>query len=181
MNNLQNFLLLFMSLLTVLIVKNSHILAGIYFIFLRKGPRPNFQYQTWTSVKRSGNQLSSKTNFSTFLKISSSNFRLKLCLKYQIYKYCQTNQTRSGVGRVRNKKLFPETMIHKIFEINSRCHVKYRTTAKVQFLFFRKFLLVQTESFDNSITRYPNSGRILLLSQLLLSFIFPCQHNNNYV
>ena len=37
-----------MSLLTAFIVKNSHILAGIYFTFLKKGPRPNwkgFQYQ----------------------------------------------------------------------------------------------------------------------------------------
>ena len=31
-----------MSLLTALIVKNSHILAGIYFIFLKKRPKPNF-------------------------------------------------------------------------------------------------------------------------------------------
>ena len=44
---LQNFLLLFMFLLTALIVKNIHILAGIYFIFLKNRPRPNlkgFQY-----------------------------------------------------------------------------------------------------------------------------------------
>ena len=33
--NMQNFILLFMSLLTTLIVEKSHILAGIYFIFLR--------------------------------------------------------------------------------------------------------------------------------------------------
>ena len=33
---LQNFLLLFMSLLRPPIVNNSHILAGIYFIFLKK-------------------------------------------------------------------------------------------------------------------------------------------------
>ena len=31
-----NFLLLFMSLLTALVVKNSHILTGIYFNFLKK-------------------------------------------------------------------------------------------------------------------------------------------------
>ena len=45
---LRNFFLLFMSLLTAQIVKNSHIPAGIYFIFLRKRRRPNlkiFQYQ----------------------------------------------------------------------------------------------------------------------------------------
>ena len=42
-----------MSLLTALIVKNSHILAGIYFIFLNV-LRPNlkgFQCQIWTSMK----------------------------------------------------------------------------------------------------------------------------------
>ena len=44
----QNFLLLFMSLLTDLIVKNSQILAGIYFIFLRLHPRPwRCLDQTW--------------------------------------------------------------------------------------------------------------------------------------
>ena len=76
---LQDFLLLFMSLLTAF---DSYILAGIIFIFLKKGPRPNlkgFQYQIWTLVKRWGKQLSSKTNVSTFLQISYSNFRLKLC------------------------------------------------------------------------------------------------------
>ena len=44
------------SLLTALIVKNSHILAEIYLIFLVKCPRLNlksFQYQIWISVKRS--------------------------------------------------------------------------------------------------------------------------------
>ena len=51
------FLLLFMFLLTVLIDKNIHILAGIYLIFLKERPRPNFegfQHQIWTSVKGSG-------------------------------------------------------------------------------------------------------------------------------
>ena len=32
-----------MSLLIALIVKNSHILARIYFIFLKKRPRPNLK------------------------------------------------------------------------------------------------------------------------------------------
>ena len=52
---LQNFLLLFMSLLTTVIVKNNHILTGIYLIFLKNRPRPNlkgFQYWIWTSLKR---------------------------------------------------------------------------------------------------------------------------------
>ena len=41
---LQNFLLLFMSFLTAFIGKNSHISAGIYFIFLK-----NVLYQTLKS------------------------------------------------------------------------------------------------------------------------------------
>ena len=31
----------------------------------------------------------------------------------------QTNEIWNGLGRVKNKKLFPETTIHKIFETNS--------------------------------------------------------------
>ena len=49
-----NFLLLFTSLLTDLIVKSSHFLAEIYFTFLKKRPRPNlegFKYQILTSLK----------------------------------------------------------------------------------------------------------------------------------
>ena len=41
--NLMNMIVckIFMSLLKALIVKNSHILAEIYFIFLKHCPRPN--------------------------------------------------------------------------------------------------------------------------------------------
>ena len=51
---LQNFLLLFINLVIALIVKDNHILARIYFIFLKKYFRPNLkvcQYQIWTLVK----------------------------------------------------------------------------------------------------------------------------------
>ena len=37
------------------------------------------------------------------------------------------------------------TITHKIFETNSSFHVKQRTTGKVQFLFFKSFLLVLTK------------------------------------
>ena len=43
----------FMSLSTALIDNDSHVLAGIYLIFLKKLPRQNFedfQYQLWSSV-----------------------------------------------------------------------------------------------------------------------------------
>ena len=51
---LQNFIFLFMSFSTTPIIKNSNVLAGISFIFLKKRPRPKvkvFQYQSCTSVK----------------------------------------------------------------------------------------------------------------------------------
>ena len=51
---MQNSNLRFMSLLTVSIVKNSHVLAEIYFIILKERPRPNseaFEYKVWTAVK----------------------------------------------------------------------------------------------------------------------------------
>ena len=38
-----NFLSQFISILTALIVKKSHILTGIFFIFLRKRSRPNLK------------------------------------------------------------------------------------------------------------------------------------------
>ena len=63
---------LFISLLTALIVEDRHVLNGIYDIFFKKRPRPNlegFWYKIWISVKRSGKQLSCKTNFSIFLKL----------------------------------------------------------------------------------------------------------------
>ena len=55
-----------MSLLITLVVKNSHILAGIYFVFQKQRPTPNLkaiQYQIWTLVKRSAKKLSRKTGF----------------------------------------------------------------------------------------------------------------------
>ena len=45
-----------MSLLIDSIVKNSHVLNEIYLTVQTKHPRPDlkgFQYQIWTSVKRS--------------------------------------------------------------------------------------------------------------------------------
>ena len=86
---LQSFLFLFMSLVTVLIVKNSHILAGIYFIFLK-----NVHDQTWKSFntkfrpqwKDRKSSYQSKTDFSIFLQISCCNFRLKLSKALELRK-----------------------------------------------------------------------------------------------
>ena len=76
------FFLPFVSLTTVPIIKNSHILPEIFFIFPKEQLRPNSklsQYQIWTSVERSKNKLSCKANFNTFSQNRYTNFRLKLC------------------------------------------------------------------------------------------------------
>ena len=75
---LQNFLSVCMSLWTALIVINSHILAGIYWIFQKKLPRL-ILHKILTSVKRLEKQSSSQTNINTFSHISVCHFRLKLC------------------------------------------------------------------------------------------------------
>ena len=78
---LQNFILLFMSILTAPVVEKSFFGWNLLYLS-KKGPRPNlksFQYRIWTSGKISKTQLSCKTNFSTFLQISCLNFSLKLC------------------------------------------------------------------------------------------------------
>ena len=137
-----------MSLLTTLIVKNINILAGIYFIFPKKHRRLNlkgFQCQISASVKRLRKYLSSKADPNTFLHISCSNFRLKLCETPPSYKHCQTNEFGRGLGRVKSKKLFAETTIDKILETNSSFYVKQRTTGKVQIRFFSRFLLTLTK------------------------------------
>ena len=70
-----------MSLLRAPILKNSHFLAEIYFIFLKTHPRSNFKgfvYLIWTSVKRSEKKLARNTNFITSLQICCSNFRRRL-------------------------------------------------------------------------------------------------------
>ena len=71
-----------MSLLTGFIVKNSHILAGIYFISQKKHPRPDFkgfQYHIGPPWKYWGSSYQVKQILGTLLQISCFNFRLKLC------------------------------------------------------------------------------------------------------
>ena len=47
-------------------------------------------------------------------------------------------------GRVRSKKLIPETIFREYLR-HSSFRAKLRTTGKVQFLFFNGFLLVMTK------------------------------------
>ena len=70
-----------MSLLTPQIVKNTHILTGNYFIFLKKRPGPNlkvFLNQIWKSVKRLEKSYQYEKIYH-FLTTRCSTFMLKLC------------------------------------------------------------------------------------------------------
>ena len=65
----------------------NNFIQNLLYLF-KNLPRPNlkgFQYQIVTSVKRSGNQLSIKKNFSSVLQISCSSFDLKLCQRSYNY------------------------------------------------------------------------------------------------
>ena len=77
-----------------------------------------------TSVKRSEKQLPSKANFSTFLQLNCSNFGLNLCEIPYSYQNFQRNKVRRGLGQHSSKNMFPETIIHKIFETKSSFYVK---------------------------------------------------------
>ena len=132
----------FWSLLTVLIVKNCLILAGIYLTFLNTCPRlKGFQYILLTSVKRSGKLLSSKTNFSTFLQISFVKGLL-------VAKIFQTNQIYRGMRRVRSKnsnvfiKHLRQTLV---FIRSSALREKSNFCFFFFFFFFLRFLLVLTK------------------------------------
>ena len=70
-----------MSLLTAPMVKDSYILAGVYFIFLKRHSGLGilvFRCGIWASVKGSGGSLWSKAKFSAIFQLSCSNFGLGL-------------------------------------------------------------------------------------------------------
>ena len=70
-----------MSLLTAPMVKVSYILAGVYFIFLKRHSGVGilvFRCGIWASVKGSGGSLWSKAKFSALFQLSCSNFGLGL-------------------------------------------------------------------------------------------------------
>ena len=77
-----------------------------------------------TSVKSSEKQLPIQETFSSILLLNSSNFRLKKCERPLDYQNYLKNQVGMGLGRVRMKKKFTETITHKILETNSSFQVK---------------------------------------------------------
>ena len=74
-------------------------------------------------------------------------YTFKEAHKTKAVKFCQPGMQK---GRKQGWHLAIPTslrpkIIHKIFETNYSFHVKQRATAKVQFLFFGRFLLVLTK------------------------------------
>ena len=127
---LYSFLLLFMSLLTAPIVKNSHIYARIYFIFLK-----NFLKQTWKS---------SNTKFWPQWKDRESSYEGRqilataLILVWDLVEGLRVTKivlkiTFEGVwGELKAKNCFQrQSFIHNIYETNSSFHAKYRNTGRV--------------------------------------------------
>ena len=115
---LQNFILLFMSLLTAPFVKNSHIFAGIYFIFRKQRARPNWK--------------SSNTKFGSQWKDLKRSYKVRpilaFCCNYvaqilgwncvkdlRVTKIVTKNRVWRGLERVRSKNLFLITIMDKIF------------------------------------------------------------------
>ena len=135
---LQNFLSFSMSFLTAFIVKNSYILAGVYFIFLKKHRLLNlkgFQYQIWTSVK-SWESISQVRQILALFCISVALILSWNCVKgLRVPNFDKQIKFEGIWGRVRSKKLFAERTTHKILETNSSFYVEQRTTGKVKFLF----------------------------------------------
>ena len=124
---LQNCVLLFMYSLTVKLVKNNHVLARIFFIFLKNvlkqtGNFFNTMFQPQWKDWKNNSQL--RQILGLFLPINSPNFRLKQGESPESYQYSQRNYVWRGQAGVRAKKTFPETINHKISETNSSFYVK---------------------------------------------------------
>ena len=120
-----------MSLLIATFVKKSHLQARMYFIFLKKRTKTNlkfFDYQIWTSVKRSEKQLPNTASFSHFFQLNCCNFRLKHCKRAQSYQNIQRNLKGSGATKIQK-------------QVSRDKKRKKSTIEKARFLFFKRFLV----------------------------------------
>ena len=126
-----------MSLLTYWIVKNSHILAGTYFIFLK-----NVLYQTWKAFK---------ANFGPQWKDRESKYQVRQILTL-FCKLVAKVKTMSEVLQLQkswNKSNLKESGdgvgAGNCFQRQSFTKYLRQTHGKVQFLFLVRFLQVLTK------------------------------------
>ena len=131
-----------MSLLTASIVKNKKSFDWNLLCLSKKLHRLNlkfFQFQIWTSLKRSEKQLPIKTNFCPFLQIGCTNVSLKLYQRTQSYQNYQTNQIQRSLRQVKNKILFAETTLGKQHQANSVFFCETAPIGKSSISIFQKF------------------------------------------
>ena len=90
-----------MSFLTVSTVKNSHILAGVYFIFLKDRARPNSKAlvnQIWTSKKRSKKHFFAFSTFYNLVALILDENCVKGCRVTAIVKVIQFERAWGELG-----------------------------------------------------------------------------------
>ena len=125
----QNFLFLFMFLIKVKLVKNSHIYGCIFFIFLKNVLKQtqnsfNTKFQHHWKDKKSSYQ--EKQVLGLFCHLIA--LALHLCYNsvkgLRVTKKKKKSKVWRSLGRVKIKKKFLKTTTHKISQTNSRFHVK---------------------------------------------------------
>ena len=107
-----------MYLLPAPFVKKSHILAELYFIFQKKCPRldlKGFEDQIWTLKNDQKNSYQVRQLLGIFCRLVARRVT-KIVKKIKF----EGNWDEFRVA----EKLFPKTIIDKIFETNSSFHVK---------------------------------------------------------
>ena len=130
---LQNFHLLFISLLPALIVKNSPFLFGIYFIFLKK--KKKILEQTWKSFNtKFGPQWKDQENIYYVRQVLALFSKLvALILSWNYVKGLRVTKVVKQIkfewvwGRVRRKKLLPRKSFTKYMDFmwNSALREKF--------------------------------------------------------
>ena len=108
-----------MFLLTAPILKKQSYFDWNLLYLSKRRPWPSlkvFRYQIWTSVKGSVKLAASKTEFSTFLQLSCSNFQLKLCEKSLGCQNYPGNWVWGGLARVGGGGLFLGAIMERIYE-----------------------------------------------------------------
>ena len=145
---LQSFLLVFMILLTTEFVIVRHILAIIYFAFLKSllkqnwnSFNPKFPPQ-WKDSKTSYQVRHIPAHFCNLIAlVLGSNSVIDVSVTKNIKEL-----TFEGVWGIYNQKRIPETTIGKISEMSCIFHVKYCTMEKLIFCFFKTLMLVPTKT-----------------------------------
>ena len=123
----QNFLLVFKFSIPTKFVRNSHIWAKIYFMFLE-----NVLKQTWNSfnTKFEDQSKSWKNSYQVKQILALFCYLIPPILVYssveglRVNKIVKRNQVWKGLWWARIKKMVPETITHEMSETNSSFHVK---------------------------------------------------------